>query len=64
MDTLEQSMQLDIIYESVKYSLHATRNGPNSYVLAMNNSFVEVCTVAQVCGGFGKRGCSDNAYRN
>ncbi|XP_047665597.1 acetyl-CoA carboxylase 1 isoform X2 [Tachysurus fulvidraco] len=40
--TLLNTVDTDLIYEGMKYVLKVTRQSPNSYVLIMNNSSVEV----------------------
>ncbi|XP_017315370.1 acetyl-CoA carboxylase 1 isoform X4 [Ictalurus punctatus] len=40
--TLLNTVDTELIYEGVKYALKVTRQSPNSYVLIMNNSSVEV----------------------
>ncbi|KAB5522663.1 hypothetical protein PHYPO_G00162050 [Pangasianodon hypophthalmus] len=40
--TLLNTVDTELIYEGVKYVLKVTRQSPNSYVLIMNNSSVEV----------------------
>ena len=38
LDEIKPSKKLDIIYENKKYSVAATRTGPNSYALVMNGT--------------------------
>ncbi|XP_046694454.1 acetyl-CoA carboxylase 1 isoform X4 [Silurus meridionalis] len=40
--TLLNTVDTELIYEGIKYVLKVTRQSPNSYVLIMNNSSVEV----------------------
>ncbi|XP_044144048.1 acetyl-CoA carboxylase 1 isoform X3 [Bufo gargarizans] len=40
--TLLNSVDVELIYEGMKYVLKVTRQSPNSYVVIMNNSCVEV----------------------
>lgn len=40
--TLLNTVDTELIYEGMKYVLKVTRQSPNSYVLIMNNSSVEV----------------------
>ncbi|XP_019714440.1 acetyl-CoA carboxylase 1 isoform X1 [Hippocampus comes] len=40
--TLLNTVDVELIYEDIKYILTVTRQSPNSYVLIMNNSTVEV----------------------
>jgi acetyl-CoA carboxylase/biotin carboxylase 1 len=49
-ESLSPSKKLDIIYDGIKYSVEATRTGPNSYALYMNGSFIE-CTFHRMTDG-------------
>ena len=49
-ETLNSSKPLDIIYEGVKYSVVATRTGPSSYALCMNDSYI-MCNFHRLTDG-------------
>ena len=40
--TLNNTLNVELIYEGVKYVVEVTKSGPNSYFLVMNNTYKEV----------------------
>nr|XP_018903562.1 PREDICTED: acetyl-CoA carboxylase isoform X3 [Bemisia tabaci] len=41
-NTLDHNVQVELINDGLKYKVHATKSGPNSYFLVMNGSFKEI----------------------
>ena len=41
-NTLNNTMNVELIYEGVKYAVEVTKSGPNSYFLVMNGTYKEV----------------------
>lgn len=41
-NTLEHNVLVELIHDGVKYKVHVTKSGPNSYFLVMNGSFKEL----------------------
>lgn len=41
-NTLEHSVNVELIHEGFKYKVQATKSGQNSYFLVMNGSFKEI----------------------
>ena len=41
-NTLNNSLNVELIYEGVKYIVNVTKNGPHSYFLVINDTFKEV----------------------
>lgn len=41
-NTLDHTVNIELIYNGYKYKVNATKSGTNSYFLVMNGSFKEI----------------------